>query len=245
MKRNVIVAVTGALSAIVILMGIPGIHLGYIQISPAVSLTIMHIPVILAAVFAGYTGAAVTGLVFGLTSLVNAAINPSGVLDPLFLNPLCSVLPRLLFGLSAAFLTKVLALIPRMPKYVNTAVTAFVSSLIHSFLVIGSMYLFLSERMTAAMNGLGYLAIMLILLNGVILESIAASIVCTAVMSSITVVKGRKSKLGAEISKLSDGAMQDEAESSNGSEDLSASEVSDVTSGAESAGKDGEAKESE
>lgn len=239
MKRNVIIAVTGALSAIVILMGIPGIHLGYIQISPAVSLTIMHIPVILAAIFAGYTGAAVTGLVFGLTSLVNAAINPSGVLDPLFLNPLCSVLPRLLFALSAAFLCKTIGLIPRMPKYVNAAVTAFVSSLIHSFLVIGSMYLFLSERMTAAMNGLGYFAIMLILLHGVILESVAASIVCTAVISSVTVVKGRKSKLSAELNELSGADEQDQSEDSN------VSDVSDVSAGTEGAEKPMGAEDSE
>ena len=59
MRKNVKLAVTGALSAVIILMGIPGIHLGYIQISPAVSLTLMHVPVILAAIFAEGTGAVV------------------------------------------------------------------------------------------------------------------------------------------------------------------------------------------
>ena len=205
MRKNVKLAVTGALSAVIILMGIPGIHLGYIQISPAVSLTLMHVPVILAAIFAEGTGAVVTAIVFGLTSLVNAAVNPSGVLDPLFLNPLCSVLPRLLFGVGATVLFNLISRIPHMPKPVSAAVSAFISSLIHSFLVIGSMYVFLNGQMTSAMNGMGYLALMAILMPGAAMESVVAAVVCAAVVSSLTVIKGRRSKLSEEIEKDMEG----------------------------------------
>lgn len=205
MRKNVKLAVTGALSAVIILMGIPGIHLGYIQISPAVSLTLMHVPVILAGIFAEGTGAVVTAIVFGLTSLVNAAVNPSGVLDPLFLNPLCSVLPRLLFGVSAAVLFNLISRIPHMPKPVSAAFSAFISSLIHSFLVIGSMYVFLNGQMTSAMNGIGYLALMAILMPGAAMESVVAAVVCAAVVSSLTVIKGRRSKLSEEIEKDMEG----------------------------------------
>ena len=199
MKRNANLAVTGALSAIIILMGIPGIHLGYIQIYPAVSLTLMHVPVILAAIFAEGTGAVFTALVFGFTSLINAAVNPGGVLDPLFLNPLCSVLPRLLFGVSAALLFNLISKIPHVHKIVAAPVTAFLSSLIHSFLVIGSMYLFMNGQMTEAVNGLGYLALMAMLLPGAAMESVVAAVVCAAVVSSLTVIKGRRSKLSEEM----------------------------------------------
>lgn len=205
MRKNVKLAVTGALSAVIILMGIPGIHLGYIQISPAVSLTLMHVPVILAAIFAEGTGAVVTAIVFGLTSLVNAAVNPSGVLDPLFLNPLCSVLPRLLFGVSAAVFFNLISRIPHMPKPVSAAFSAFISSLIHSFLVIGSMYVFLNGQMTSAMNGTGYLALMAILMPGAAMESVVAAVVCASVVSSLTVIKGRRSKLSEEIEKDMEG----------------------------------------
>src|SRR5574344_47368 len=75
-SRNRRIAITGAFSALIILMGIPGLHLGYIQISPTASLTIMHIPVVLTAILSGLPGAIVTGIVFGLTSLVNASANP-------------------------------------------------------------------------------------------------------------------------------------------------------------------------
>ena len=167
--KNKQIAVTAALSALTILMGIPGLP-----------------------------GGIVTGLIFGLTSLVNAAANPSGVLDPLFVNPLCSVLPRMIFGVAAWGIFKLLEKIPYCPKSVNSLVTAIFSSLIHSFVVIGSMYVFLNGRISEAMNGLGYFALMLMILPGAFLEAIAAAVVCSVVVASITIVSHGKSKLSGE-----------------------------------------------
>ncbi len=193
--RNKQIAITAALSALTILMGIPGLHLGYIQINPTVSLTIMHIPVILAAILAGLPGGLVTGFIFGITSLINSAANPSGVLDPLFANPLCSVFPRLFFGFATWGIFKLIELIPYCPKTVNAIVTALFSSLIHSFVVIGSMYVFLNGLVTQAMNGLGYFAVMAMILPGAFMEAIAAAIVCATVVAAITVAKGGSAKL--------------------------------------------------
>lgn len=197
-SKNKRLAITGAFSALVILMGIPGLHLGYISISPAISLTIIHIPVLLAAILAGLPGGLVTGLVFGLTSLVNAAASPSGGLDPLFVNPLCSVLPRMLFGAIAWFLFAVLNFIPKMPKTVSAAVTAFVASLCHTVLVIGSMYVFLNAKMLDAMGGDGFIVLMGLLIPGATLEAIAAVIVCTAVVGTIFVSSKRTAKIFSE-----------------------------------------------
>lgn len=197
-NKNKQIAVVAALSALTILMGIPGLHLGYIQLSPTISLTIMHIPVILAAILAGLPGGIVTGLIFGLTSLVNAAANPSGILDPFFVNPLCSVLPRVLFGVVAWGFFKLFELIPFCPKSINSLVSAILSSLVHSFVVIGSLYIFLNGKITEVMNGLGYFALMLMILPGAFLEAIAAGFVCAIVVASITIVSNGKSKLLSE-----------------------------------------------
>lgn len=184
-SKNRRIAITGAFSALIILMGIPGLHLGYIQLSPTASLTIMHIPVILAAILAGLPGGLVTGAVFGLTSLVNAAANPSGVLDPLFINPFCSVLPRILFGGASWALYALFSLIPHFPRTLNAAFTAFLGTLLHSAAVIGSLYIFLNARMLEAMNGTGYLVAMGIILPGAVLEAAAATIVCAAVAAAL------------------------------------------------------------
>ncbi len=193
-NRNRQIAIIGAFSALIILMGIPGLHLGYIQLNPATSLTIMHIPVILSAILAGLPGALVTGTVFGLTSLVNAAANPSGVLDPLFVNPLISVLPRILFGTFCWILFKLIDFIPHLPKSINSAVTAFLGTLCHTTLVIGSLFVFASSKTAEAMEGAGFIAVMTVILPGAIMEAVAAIIVCSAVISAIFVTSVSKSK---------------------------------------------------
>ncbi len=200
-SRNRKIAITGAFSALIILMGIPGLHLGYIQINPTISLTIMHIPVVLSAALAGLPGAIVTSLVFGLTSLINAAANPGGVLDPLFKYPQCSVLPRLIFGFAAYGFSAMLGLIPRVPKGINAAVSAFLSSLLHTVAVIGSLYVFLNTQTLAAMGGKGFLVIMGLVLPGAMMEAAAALLVSAAVVSAIAIGTKGKSKLTKEMSE--------------------------------------------
>ena len=200
-SKNRRIAITGAFSALIILMGIPGLHLGYIQLSPAASLTIMHIPVILAAVLAGLPGGIVTGLVFGLTSLVNAAANPSGLLDPLFVNPCCSVLPRMLFGVAAWGVFRLLSMIPVFPKALCAAVTSFLTTLLHTVMVIGSMYVFLNSQMSETMGGMGFVMVMGIILPGALLEAAAATFVCAAVTAAMSAASGKKAKIFSEENK--------------------------------------------
>ena len=200
-SKNRRIAITGAFSALIILMGIPGLHLGYIQLSPAASLTIMHIPVILAAVLAGLPGGIVTGLVFGLTSLVNAAANPSGLLDPLFVNPFCSVLPRMLFGVSAWGVFRLLSMVPVFPKTLCAAVTSFLTTLLHTVMVIGSMYVFLNSQMSETMGGMGFVMVMGIILPGALLEAAAATFVCAAVTAAMSAASGKKAKIFSEENK--------------------------------------------
>src|SRR5512137_816388 len=100
-EKNVIrkIVVTGALGALSIaLMLTP---LGMIPWFAGVSLTVMHVPVIIGAVLEGPIVGVCIGAIFGVTALVRAAIAPNGPIDPFFVNPLISVLPRLLIGLAA------------------------------------------------------------------------------------------------------------------------------------------------
>lgn len=200
-SKNRRIAITGAFSALIILMGIPGLHLGYIQLSPAASLTIMHIPVILAAVLAELPGGIVTGLVFGLTSLVNAAANPSGLLDPLFVNPFCSVLPRMLFGAAAWGVFRLLLLVPVFPKALCAAVTSFITTLLHTVMVIGSMYVFLNSQMSETMGGMGFVMVMGVILPGALLEAVAATFVCAAVTAAMSAASSKKAKIFSEENK--------------------------------------------
>ena len=193
LSTNKKIALTGAFSALIIVLGIT--RLGMISISPTISLTIMHIPVLLAAMIAGLGGGITTGAVFGIFSLILAATSPTGALDPLFVNPLCSVLPRILLGVATWAL---FVLFAKLPKTVSAFITAFISTLIHTCLVIGSLYLIYHEQMFTGMGNKGYFAGLLLLMPNALLEATAAAIICSAVFAAISISSKQKSKLSAE-----------------------------------------------
>jgi uncharacterized membrane protein len=90
------IAVIGALGAISVILGLT--HWGFIPWFGGVSLTIMHVPVIIGAVLEGPIAGLAIGLIFGLFSWLQAGIAPTGPADVWFTNPLLSVLPRLFIG---------------------------------------------------------------------------------------------------------------------------------------------------
>ncbi|NLL71539.1 MAG: ECF transporter S component [Epulopiscium sp.] len=71
--------------------------------TPIVSATILHVPTIIMALLEGPIAGMGVGLAVGLATLVRALTSPTGVLDPLFINPFVSVFPRVLIGLSAYY----------------------------------------------------------------------------------------------------------------------------------------------
>ena len=196
LSRNKKLALTGAFSALVIVLGIT--PLGLIPIGPTAAISILQIPVILIVMLAGLPEGIFVGAVFGITSLIRAAMSPSGALDPLFVNPLCSVLPRILFVFVAWGVWKGMKLIPHMPKMVSAGVAGFVATVAHTLLVIGAVYIFEGPGVHEAMGGIGYLALIGALSFNAILEAVASTVVCVAVYAGLHIAENKKSKLSAE-----------------------------------------------
>ena len=196
LSRNKKLALTGAFSALVIVLGIT--RLGFISLSPTASITILHIPVFLVAMLAGLPYSVFVGAIFGIFSLIQAAMNPSGILDPVFINPLCSVLPRMIVAVISWGIWKLLNLIPRMPKAVSAGINGFISSFCHTLIVIGCWFIFEGKVVREGMGGAGYFGVIGSLAFNSVLESIASTIVCAAVFAGIFISKNRKSKLSQE-----------------------------------------------
>lgn len=97
-KRIVEITTTGLFIAIIFVMTfVP--NLGYITIN-YLSITTLHIPVIIGATILGPLGGFILGLTWGITSLIYSLSRPEGVI---FMNPLISVLPRVIVGLVVGF----------------------------------------------------------------------------------------------------------------------------------------------
>jgi uncharacterized membrane protein len=139
------IVITGVLGAISVLLGIT--HWGFIPWFGGVSLTIMHVPVIIGAVLEGPWVGLVIGLIFGLFSILWAAIAPTGPTDVWFTNPLLSVQPRLLIGPAA---WAVWMALKRWPV-VGLIAAGIAGSLTNTILVLGMIVV------------LGYLPLLVVL----------------------------------------------------------------------------------
>ncbi|MDH7490006.1 MAG: ECF transporter S component [Anaerolineae bacterium] len=95
--RKIVIA--GVMGALAVFLG--WTHLGFIPWVAGAALTIMHVPVIIGAVLEGPVVGTAIGLIFGLFSLLQAVLAPTGPVDVWFQNPVISVLPRLFIGVVA------------------------------------------------------------------------------------------------------------------------------------------------
>lgn len=158
--------------------------LGFIMVPP-ISITIMHIPVIIGAILMGPTCGGILGGVFGLVSMYKATFLASSPADMIF-SPFHSgapvqslvmcIVPRILLGVLAALLYRALkGLIKDVPAL---AVSGILATLLHSLMVLGCMWLFF--------NAMPLRDVFLTVASlNCIVEMIAAGVVGTAVCKPV------------------------------------------------------------
>ncbi len=182
-------AMLAMLCGLLLVMGMTGI--GFIPL-PVIKATTMHIPVILGAVLLGPSAGAVLGGLFGLCSiwvnttspgLLSFAFSPfmsteglTGVMKSLWIALGCRILFGWLAGwiwmLSQKILKQDLAALP---------VTAVVSAILHTLLVMGSIYFLLAQQYAQAKN------VAISVVFGLVLGTITASGIPEAIAAAVLV----------------------------------------------------------
>ncbi|WP_428770226.1 hypothetical protein V1L52_13035 [Treponema sp. HNW] len=193
---NRILATAGALGALTVLLTVT--RLGFIPWFSGAAITILHIPVILAVCLhpeglSGLWAGTAVAAVFGLSSLVYAAVSPAGPIDPFFQNPLISVLPRILFGICTFLLYKAFSLIckhlPSSFMLLAVSLTAFSGTLLHAVFVLGALVI---------ASAIPLQVMWAVLIGNSLLEAGAAVVLGTAVIGSVQgISKRQKSKLNS------------------------------------------------
>ena len=184
-RRMAVISVLSAIS--IVLSMIP--FVGYIKLGP-VDATIMHVPVIIGAVVEGPLVGAAVGLIFGLTSLFKAFTEPS-ITSFCFMNPIISVLPRILIGVVSYYVYKIIYKISKR-VYLSGFVAGVLGSLTNTIGVMGLIYVIYADKYMQAIGQAGNAGkyILLICATNGIPEAIVAGILVAAV----AVVMIRKSK---------------------------------------------------
>lgn len=182
-------ATLAMLCGVLLVMGITGI--GFIPF-PVIKATTMHIPVILGAVLLGPGAGGVLGGVFGLCSiwvnttspgLLSFAFSPfmtteglPGVVKSLWIALGC----RILFGIIAGWLWKLFKKILKQ-DYAALPVTAAVSTLCHTILVMGSIYFLMAQQYAEAKN------VAITAVFGLVMGTVTASGIPEAIIAAILV----------------------------------------------------------
>ncbi len=183
-------ATIGLLSAITIVLGVT--PLGFIQL-PTIKATTMQIPVVIGAILEGPVVGGILGLIFGLFSIFQNMTAPSA-LSFAMINPLVSVLPRILIGVLSYYGYR---LFRSHNQYVAVGAGAAVGSLVNTCGVMGMIYL-LYVGQFAASKGIepaaaGGVIASVCLINGSI-EAIFAVIISIPVIMAVLKIRKKLDK---------------------------------------------------
>ena len=146
---------------------------------------VMFIPTILTGIILGPAAGGIMGFFAGMSTLLRALLLPVSPTDVFFINPLVSVIPRVLVGIAAYY---VFILVSKITKQ-NTIASSFagaISMFINTIGVIGMLYIVFGQTMVDTM-GSGFVAALgaIFLSNGII-EMTVALIVVPIVYSAYT-----------------------------------------------------------
>ena len=184
--RKLVVA--GMLSAVTMVLGLT--PLGIIPIGP-LNATILHVPVIIGAVLEGPVVGFVIGLIFGLFSLYRAAVGGS-VLAPLFLNPVVTILPRVLIGPVAYYVFRGISHLTRK-RALSVGAAAVAGTLTNTIGVMGLIFILYAQQyadlMGISRQGVGLAILSASAVNG-IPECILAAVVTVAVVLAVWKLTG-------------------------------------------------------
>lgn len=179
--------VVGMLSGISIMLGVTG--WGYIKL-PILQATIMHVPVIIGAIIEGPKVGMCIGLIFGISSIIQNIMAPT-LLSFALINPLVSVLPRVLIGLTAYYSYRFMI---GNNKALKIGVGAAIGSITNTVGVLGMIYLLYLQQYalnmklnTAAANKV---ILGIAFANG-IPEMIAAVFITIPIVLAVTMVRKR------------------------------------------------------
>ncbi|WP_085833060.1 ECF transporter S component [Clostridium merdae] len=124
----------------VILLNTP---LGVITL-PMIRITIAHMPILITAILFGLTEGLIVGFAFGACTLFIALTSPVSILDPFFVNPLVSILPRVLIPVTTYYCYQGLQkLLPafRGKDTLSVTVSLAIGNLTNTFGVYAMLYL--------------------------------------------------------------------------------------------------------
>ncbi|MBG9984838.1 ECF transporter S component [Aerococcaceae bacterium DSM 111022] len=179
-RENVLIAIFAAI--IILQTWVP--FLGYIAL-PTLSLTIIHITVIVVTLLKGTKAGVIIGAVWGINSLLRAVFIGNPIERMIFMNPLISILPRMLMPLVIGLLSNWM-LKNKVSTKVRASILGFLGSLLNTVFVLGMIGLFSADQYLELLGRSSGSNIWIVLMSIVTLNGIPEAIVSTILTPILT-----------------------------------------------------------
>jgi len=195
--RKIVTA--GVFSALIIVLGITG--LGFIPL-PIAAIAVLHVPVIISAILAGPLVGFFTGLLFGVFSIIQAAMAGVTPVDLAFVQyPWIAIIPRVLIGPAAWFMYTLIIKLGDKLKikkrfYSNSLAIilgAVLGSMINTIMVLYGLFMLLPEIISWPV------VISLVSINGIIEAGLSAAISLAVILPWKGISRYSKSKLSRSL----------------------------------------------
>lgn len=160
-------------------------NFGYIQ-TGLFSITTIHIPVIIGSAILGPLGGLVLGLTWGITSYLYA-LTLGTIEAMIFLNPMVSIVPRILVGLIISYSSLALKNV-KMNDWLRYALSAFIGTISNTILVLSAIFIFESAGLISFNQALSTIYTIVISTNG-LLELFSAVFLVPSVVTAIKKVR--------------------------------------------------------
>mgnify|MGYP003617810552 CR=1 FL=1 len=173
--------VIGLLAAVTLMLGLSGY--GLIPIGP-INVTTLHVPTLIGALVEGPKVGAFVGFIFGVYSFWQNMTAPN-ILSPVFINPIVSVLPRIIFPVIAFGIYKSLSMLSQGPRII---ISAFMGTVLHTVMVMTLIYVMYADFFANALkidhNSVG-IGILTIAVTHGIPEAIFAGVIVTPIVLAL------------------------------------------------------------
>lgn len=177
-------AFLGLMLGITIIMDLT--PLGMIPLG-AISATIIHIPTIITGIVLGPAAGLIMGTALGIVGWIHALTRPVTILDPFFMNPLISVLPRMFIGVAAYFVYYGLSKLINKQSVNNPASTfigGMAGSITNTILVFLMLYLIYAKELVEKVGMPFGVILVSVITTNAIAEAIISGLITMTVASA-------------------------------------------------------------
>ena len=184
-------AVTGLMIAISFIMSIP--PWGTIP-TPFAAATIAFLPAIVTVMLRGFWPGLAVATAAGMFSMIRAFVAPMGILAPFFQNPLVSVLPRAMIGVTVFLVFRAL-INTKLPKAVTVGISAAVGSITNTVGALGMMWVIYAMPLQQTVSENTAHATVWAFFTVILTTNAVMEVLANTVLATILVMTMRKAKL--------------------------------------------------